>query len=227
MKRVEVQQRRLTPEIVARLVALVRADASVEEAGYVVGARPTTLRRWLSEDPLLRAQISEAQEEAEARRGRKAADRVFSDEAREHYLELLALGNGRKVAANLCGLEENALRWLMRADEEFEREVEHAEAEAEAFFVGQLRADAEQSSVGRRWVSSVEWLKRRRASDWGDIQRLEVVQQLELLKKAHEELASEGIDIPLDQMITDFKAMDGATRKVGRPRKQTALPPGQ
>lgn len=198
--------RQPTKTAVKRLLLLLRSGANRSEAGMLVGARPTVLKRWMSEDPLLRQEVLDAEEFARGRYGKGKAGESFSGVIREEYLDLIAEGLSVEAAAGKCGLNVAALAHLMRNDAEFAAEVRHAEAEAEEWYLGKMRADIEHAQVGKRWIAALEWLKRRRPMLYGDLQRLEVVQQLEDLKQAREQLIIEGVPVPsLDVMIKDLK----------------------
>ena len=218
----DVAKRELKPQTARRLVSLIEAGATLTEAGYLVGARPTTLKRWLNEDANLRNDVELAREDAKRRLGRGKADIAFAAPIREAFLEYLSLGQTRKAAANLCGINDQLVIRLMHNDDEFKAEVEHAEAEAESLFLDRIRKDALDAPVGKGWIAALEWLKRRRGSIYGDATRLEVFQQFDDIKAAHAELEAEGIHIPLDQFIADFQQQVGTKR--GRPPKQKALP---
>ena len=91
------------------------------------------------------------------RNGKKAA-----------VLEALRQGNNRRAACEAVGIGHTTFyRWL-EEDGTLRDAVEKAEAEAEQYFVGRVKA-----ATAEQWTAAAWWLERKRPDDWGKRERLE------------------------------------------------------
>src|SRR5215471_8312823 len=150
-----------------------------------------------------------------------AAFRRLDSTTQTNILDALKAGNTRRVAANVSEVSEALLRHWLATIPKFKTSVEKAEAEAEMAMVAVM---VDNAKTWNRWQPALQWLSRRRAVDWAEIQRFEVYQKIEEIKELHEELAREGIDVPVQQLLADYQQMNEA--KKGRKGKMLkALPP--
>lgn len=150
-----------------------------------------------------------------------ASSRRLDSTTQANILDALRAGNTRRVAANVCEVSESLLKHWLATMPKFKTAVEKAEAEAEMAMVAVM---VDNAKTWNRWQPALQWLSRRRAVDWAEIQRFEVYQKIEEIKELQEELAGEGIDVSVQQLVADYQAMNDA--KKGRKGKLLkALPP--
>lgn len=95
-------------------------------------------------------------------------------------LDALRRGNTRAAAAEAAGIDRTQLwRWMRRCAT-LRNAITRAEAEAEVKAVGAVHdayADGD-------WRAALEWLKRRRSQDWGDVQRIEIIDSVREMARA-------------------------------------------
>lgn len=94
----------------------------------------------------------------------------YTPETVKKILDALAAGNTRKASAQYAGVGENTLGDWLRRYRDFRDAALQAEGQAEVSHVANIMQAARSGSV----MASMFWLERRRFSDWGKIDRLEV-----------------------------------------------------
>jgi hypothetical protein len=150
-----------------------------------------------------------------------AAFKKLDQATQTNILDALRAGNTRRVAANACEVSEALLKHWLATIPRFKTAVEKAEAEAEMTMVAVM---VDNAKTWNRWQPALQWLSRRRAVDWAEIQRFEVYQKIEEIKELQEELAGEGIDVTVQQLLADYQQMAEA-RKGRKGKLLKALPP--
>ena len=115
-----------------------------------------------------------------ARPSKYTAERV------KRITDALTAGNTRKASAQYAGIGENTLGDWLRRYRDFRDAVLRAEAAAEVAHVACI------AQAGRKgdWRASLAWLERRRAAEWGRIDRIE----LDVKVAAERVAASTGAD---------------------------------
>src|SRR5688572_13192014 len=99
--------------------------------------------------------------------------------AREAVLLALRSGNTETAAAAYASVDYDTYRRHKIKDTEFRAAIEKAQADAQAEAVGRVRG-----AMGEQWTAAAWWLERRYPSDWGRVDRLEL-----LLRKEAAEVA--------------------------------------
>lgn len=93
----------------------------------------------------------------------------YDEKKAKLILQLLKAGSFRSPAARAAGVDlETLLAWMVDYPE-FARDVERAEAEAEAYHVANLRDKARKD-----WRASLAWLERKHADRWGKSETVNV-----------------------------------------------------
>lgn len=112
----------------------------------------------------------------------------FTDAVKSSLLALLAEGNTRRAAANVCGIEESTLKSYIRRNASFASEVKKAEDKAETVHV----ANIARSAASGQWQASAWWLERKRPDDWGRRERIDITH---VVRQEAERLAQQsGLD---------------------------------
>jgi len=102
-------------------------------------------------------------------------------------------GNTRRAACAYAGVSEDSLaRWLARSADFAER-IKEAENMAEQQYVGAIRRAAHQGN----WTAAAWWLERRRAQDWGRVDRVEVT-----IRRQAEKIAAE-LGLSTDEVLAE------------------------
>ena len=95
----------------------------------------------------------------------------YTPEVEKRIVDALAGGVSRKAAAEYGGIDEVTLiRWMHRYAS-FASAVTRAESSVEVSAIVSVR----QAWMAGDWRAAIEWLKRRRSAEWGDVQRIEVI----------------------------------------------------
>ncbi len=101
-------------------------------------------------------------------------------EVEKRIMDALAAGASRKTAAEYGGIDEVTLiRWMQRF-ENFASAVIRAETQCEVSAIISLR----QGWMAGDWRAGLEWLKRRRPKEWGDVTRVEIISSVRELARA-------------------------------------------
>jgi hypothetical protein len=112
-----------------------------------------------------------------AKPGRKTK---YTPERIEKILNLLKVGNTRRTAAAVAGVDQTTfLRWITRYAD-FADLVKEAEEAAVALHVGNIA----QAGAKGQWQASAWILERRHYQEWGRKDRLEVVQSVRDLARS-------------------------------------------
>jgi hypothetical protein len=85
-----------------------------------------------------------------------------SPEREQAILNALRIGNTRRAAAQGADITEDTLANWMKRSSAFFGAVEHAEAEAEQRFLGNVA----KAAAGNTWQAAAWWLERRRPEDY-------------------------------------------------------------
>jgi transposase-like protein len=105
----------------------------------------------------------------------------YSPEVEKRITDALAGGASRRLAAEYGGIHETTLIDWMHRYPNFASAVIRAEAQCEMSAVLSLRQGWMQSND---WRAGLEWLKRRRPKEWGDVTRHEIVNSVRELARA-------------------------------------------
>lgn len=88
----------------------------------------------------------------------------YNEKIQQDICKVLRAGNTRACAARYVGIDPDTFRRWMQRYTGFYGAVTRAEAEVEIAHVGAIQRAAQEGD----WRAALEWLKRRRAEDWGD-----------------------------------------------------------
>lgn len=104
----------------------------------------------------------------------------YTPEREKRILEALAGGVSRKTAAEYGGIDEVTLiRWMQRY-ENFASAVIATESRVEVSAVVSVR----QAWMNGDWRAAMEWLKRRRSTEWSETHRIEIVNSVREMARA-------------------------------------------
>lgn len=104
----------------------------------------------------------------------------YSPETAKDVLDTLSLGCSRKAAAEAAGIDQDTLANWMRRYSDFSAAVLRTEAEVERSAVVSVR----KAWMAGDWKAAIEWLKRRRPKEWGDVTRHEIVNMVREMARA-------------------------------------------
>jgi hypothetical protein len=114
----------------------------------------------------------------------------------------LTAGNTRRAAAAFAEIDQNTFyRWL-DDDAEFKAAVENAEAKAEVRFVTRVA----QAVAEGDWHAAAWWLERRRPTDYGRRDRVEMT--VDIRRAAEALAADDGLDV--DEVIAEAERLVAA-----------------
>src|SRR6187551_1185518 len=105
----------------------------------------------------------------------------YTPEVEKRITDALAGGASRRLAAEYGGIHEDTFQLWMRRYSDFSEAVTRAEAQCEMSAIMSLRAGWAQTGD---WRAGLEWLKRRRPKEWGDVTRHEIVNMVREMAQA-------------------------------------------
>lgn len=94
----------------------------------------------------------------------------YTPERVKRITDALAAGNSRGAAAVYGGITDDTLNAWVRNFSDFSEAVKSAEASAEVAHV----ANIAQAATRGTWQASAWWLERRRAAEWGKVDRVQM-----------------------------------------------------
>jgi hypothetical protein len=104
----------------------------------------------------------------------------YTPERVKRITDALTAGMSRGGACAYAGIDQDTLSNWMKRYSEFSVAVIEAEAACEFRATLTIR----QAFSNGDWKAALEWLKRRRSSDWGDVQRIEIVNAVREMARA-------------------------------------------
>lgn len=116
----------------------------------------------------------------------------FTATAQQAILRSLRAGATRTAAAAAAGMAYETFRRHAAVSVEFRAAIEKAEAQAETDSVRVVRA-----AMRDHWQAAAWWLERRRAEDYGRVDRVELT-----LRQTAERLAAQ-IGVGADELIAE------------------------
>ncbi len=102
-------------------------------------------------------------------------------EVEKRIMDALAAGGSRRLACEYAGIDQKTLENWMKRYSDFFDAVIRAESQCEMSAILSLRAGWAQTGD---WRAGLEWLKRRRPKDWGDVTRHEIVNMVREMAQA-------------------------------------------
>src|SRR5215218_9410207 len=126
----------------------------------------------------------------------------YTPEREKRIIDALSGGVSRKAAAEYAGIDQDTLTSWMKRYSDFSAAVIRAESSCEVSAIVSLR----QAWMGGDWRAGLEWLKRRRHQEWGDIQRLEIVASVREMARA----AGKDEDAAVAEAVQILKELRGA-----------------
>lgn len=101
-------------------------------------------------------------------------------EREKRIMEALSAGASRKASAEYAGINEETLIAWMKRYLDFKSAVIEAESKVEVSAIVSVR----KAWMDGDWRAAIEWLKRRRSKEWGDVTRHEIVSMVREMARA-------------------------------------------
>jgi hypothetical protein len=130
--------------------------------------------------------------------GRDGDGRGLTAAERDTLQRVLRLGCARSTAAKYVGRSVEQLNTLLAADDELQRDVLRAEAQAEVRHMGNVHKASESE---KNWRTSVWWLEQRAAGGDADLGATIPVQVLPVLEAFAEAIIDEVPDVVRRQSL--------------------------
>lgn len=104
----------------------------------------------------------------------------YGPEIEKRIIEALSAGASRRAAAQYAGIDETTLIHWMKRYSNFASAVIAAESRVEVSAIVAVR----KAWMDGDWRAAIEFLKRRRSSEWGETQRIEIIQSVREMARA-------------------------------------------
>lgn len=135
----------------------------------------------------------------------------YTPQRAKRVLMALRAGNTRRASAAAGGITDMTFRRWLRDKPQFAAEVYQAEAAAERLHTNTIQAAAASGDIR----AAEFWLERRRPTEWGRVDRVELLMRDQAAEFVQTILAEDGIVMDKNKLLEKFEA-----------KRQRALPPG-